>query len=318
MLSSQKNRARRGLPVHTADCTRPARGQAVIKAETAARDTDVGDQRPATVRSGLLRPSLKRAKKCLPFRQFCATDEPSVVEMSMPMEKCKSASVSTDELPLPPARAALAHAIEQLWQAQHQLEKALEPLSEFDRIRAAATAAEANALRSEIERVHEMHAAAVAAWVGGAGDGDRPVLPSEVFEAERKLRQISADAEAAKVIVAIAEEGSAGAAERVKKSMQVRDSAVWAATVEASEPLLHKIEGIMGTAGELNARLQGLVVVLREIGNRDPVIGRGAMSAAEAIESRVVKLRQFPLAKPETAPARALIEQLKSNPRANL
>jgi hypothetical protein len=55
--------------------------------------------------------------------------------------------------------------------------------------------------------------------------------------------------------------------------------------------------------------------VLREIGNLDPVIGR-AMSAAEAIERRVVKLRQFPFAKPETAPARALIDQLKSNPRA--
>jgi hypothetical protein len=74
----------------------------------------------------------------------------------------------------------------------------------------------------------------------------------------------------------------------------------------------------MVTAGELTARLQGLVVVLREIGNLDPVIGRGAMSAAEGIERRVVKLRQFPFAKPETAPARALIDQLKSNPRANL
>src|SRR5687767_15074971 len=106
-------------------------------------------------------------------------------------------SVPANEAPLPPARAALARAIEQLWQAQNQLEKALEPLSEFDRIRAATTATEATALRAEIRRRHEVHAAEVAAWISGAGNEDRPVLPLEVFEAERQLRQISADAETA-------------------------------------------------------------------------------------------------------------------------
>jgi hypothetical protein len=230
----------------------------------------------------------------------------------------KSAALHAPEAPLSPARALLAHAITQLWHAENQLEKAMEPLSEIERIRATATAGEASALRAEIQRLHNAHAAELATWIAGAGDSKRPVLAPEAFEAERRLRQIGAEAEAAKAIVAIAEVGSTGAAERVKEAMVRRKTAVWAAAVEACEPMMGGIESIIEKLATNEARLRGLVAVLREAGDQDPVDGTAAFSAAEAIERGIVKMRSVPSREADTAPARALLGQLSRDPRASL
>src|SRR6478672_11399299 len=101
------------------------------------------------------------------------------------------------EAPLTPARAVLAEAIEKLRDCQERFDRALEPLGEMERVRAASIATEGAELRAAIDRLHASHAAEVAAWVAAGTAGNRPAIAVEVFEAERRLGQIGAEAAAA-------------------------------------------------------------------------------------------------------------------------
>jgi hypothetical protein len=231
----------------------------------------------------------------------------------MPSLKTKSDFASNTALT--PARAALAGAIEKLRHCQQRFDKAREPLGEMERIRAASTATEAAALRAAIDRLHAAHAAEVAGWIATGAAGNRPAIAVEVFEAERRLGQIGSEAEAAAVTIAIAEEGTTGAAENVGQAMRERDSAVWPATVEACRPTLEEMQRILSAAIKLEARLQGLVKVLRNAGDRivDQPARSAAFRAAELIERQLVEIRGLPPEKPDTEPGRDLIERLRTD-----
>jgi hypothetical protein len=231
----------------------------------------------------------------------------------MPSLKAKSVD---PQAPLTPARAILVRTIERLWDCQRRFDKAREPLSEMERIRASSVSTEALELRSLIDRRHTAHAAEIAAWVAAGAAGDRPEIGAELFEAERRLGQIGAEAQAAAVTIAIVEEGAAGAAENVRQAMHARDAAVWPATVEACRPVLAEMERILSAAAQLEARVQGLVHVLRNAGDRDSTGNIGAYQAAEAIERRLGELRRTPRAQPDTAPGHELIKRLRTDATA--
>src|SRR4051794_3621364 len=111
----------------------------------------------------------------------------------MPSLKTKSSDPGSDTV-LTPARAVLADAIEKLRHCQERFDRALEPLGEMERVRAASTATESAALREAIDRLHASHAAEVAAWIAAGAAGNRPAIAVEVFEAERRLGQIGSEA----------------------------------------------------------------------------------------------------------------------------
>jgi hypothetical protein len=218
--------------------------------------------------------------------------------------------------PLTPAREALADAIEKLRDCQERFDRAREPLGEMERIRAASTATEAAALRAAIDRLHAAHAAEVAAWIAAGAAGNRPAIAVEAFEAERRLGQIGAAAAA--VTITIAEEGATGAAASVSQAMRERDAAALAATVEACRPTVEEMQRHLSTAIRLEARLQGLVQVLRNAGHRstDQPARYAALRAAELIEREMVELRGLSRAQPETAPGSDLIERLRTDAAA--
>ena len=221
---------------------------------------------------------------------------------------------------LPPARASLAAAIVRLRSAQECLAR---PLAEIDRIRETAT--EATALRAEIRRRDDEHAAALTTWIATGSSGAPPVPAPRLLDAERRLAQISAEAEAAATTASVAEAACAGAAEAVKRAMRERDAAVWTVTIEAAEPAFEEMRGIISTASALEARLRGLVLVLRAVGGRDASAGTAPYSAAAAIEGRLAATEgrlaatlRMPRSQPETEPGRQLLERLSSDPLATL
>jgi hypothetical protein len=236
----------------------------------------------------------------------------------MPPLKSKPTDAVEALEPLTPARAVLAGAIEKLRDCQERFDRALEPLGEMERVRAASLATEGAELRAAIDRLHASHAAEVAAWVAAGAAGNRPAIAVEVFEAERRLGQIGAEAAAAAVTIAIAEEGAQKAAENLSQAMRERDAAVWPATVEACRPIFEEMRQLSSTAIKLEARLRGLVKVLRDAGDRirDQSARSPAFRAAELIERQIVEIRGSCCARLDRDPGRDLIERLRTDAAA--
>jgi len=63
-------------------------------------------------------------------------------------------------------------------------------------------------------------------------------------------------------------------------------------------------------------RVRGLVLALREVGNRSSETA--AFAAAEAIETALHAIRRQTAQAPDAAQGRSLIERLRSDPRASL
>jgi hypothetical protein len=61
------------------------------------------------------------------------------------------------------------------------------PLVALEKIRAAATVGEANALREEIGRQRSDYEVAVERWVTAGATGDRPAVTAEIIDLERRL-----------------------------------------------------------------------------------------------------------------------------------
>jgi hypothetical protein len=236
------------------------------------------------------------------------------------MAAAKTKSLDPEALaPLTPARAALAGAIDKLYECQLRFDKAREPLGEMERVRAASIATEGAELRAAIDRLHASYAAEVAAWIAAGAAGNRPAIAVEVFEAERRLGQIGTEAAAAAVTIAIAEEGAQKAAGNVKDATRERDAAVWPATVEACGPTFEEMRRLLSTAIRLEARLQGLVKVLRNAGDyiADQPARSAAFRAAELIERQIVEIRGSCCAQLDRDPGRDLIERLRTDAAAS-
>jgi hypothetical protein len=180
--------------------------------------------------------------------------------------------VSTIPLePNPPARAALAQAIEGLDRARERLDEAQKAVAALEKIRPAASARQTSELHAEIGRPCE-----ITNRFDAGAEGVRPSLPTELQQAERWLGEISAAAATAEERLSIAEQDYIAAANGAREAMRRRDDAVWAAAVEAVAPALRKLGRAVSAVYERDARVRSLISALREIGNWNSETNSGA------------------------------------------
>jgi hypothetical protein len=180
--------------------------------------------------------------------------------------------VSTIPLePNPPARAALAQAIEGLDRARERLDEAQKAVAALEKIRPAASARQTSELHAEIGRPCE-----ITNRFDAGAEGVRPSLPTELQQAERWLGEISAAAATAEERLSIAEQDYIAAANGAREAMRRRDDAVWAAAVEAVAPALRKLGRAVSAVYERDAHVRSLISALREIGNRNSETNSGA------------------------------------------
>jgi hypothetical protein len=215
--------------------------------------------------------------------------------------------------PLPPARAALAQAIEGLDRARERLDEAHKAVAALEKVRPDANARRTGELHAEIGRLCE-----ITNRLDAVADGVRPSLPGELQQAERWLREITGAAATAEERLAAAERDYVAAANGAREAVAERDRAVWAATVEAAGPALRKLGRAVSAAYERDARVRSLITALREIGNRNTETSSGALAAAFTIETALSAIRRQTAQGVDTALGRSLIEQLHSDPIASL
>jgi hypothetical protein len=120
-----------------------------------------------------------------------------------------SAAISVE--PLPPAKAALAHAIECFDRARERLDEAQRVLTGMENLRAPVGSREAGELRAQMGRLCE-----ITTWLNASAEGVRPSLPAELDRAEQWLSEVAAAAATAAERLSIAEQEShkRGRAER--------------------------------------------------------------------------------------------------------
>jgi hypothetical protein len=213
--------------------------------------------------------------------------------------------------PLPPARAALARAIECFDRARERLEEAQRVLTGMENLRVPVSGREAGELRAQMGRLCE-----IATWLNTSAEGARPSLPVELDRAEQWLSEVAGAAATAAERLSIAEQDYVGAADAAREAMQQRERAVWAATVEAADPALRKLNRVVTAVYRREGRLRGLVLALREMGNQSGETG--ALAAAEAIETTLYAIRRRTASAADPVEGRALIDRLRSDPRASL
>jgi hypothetical protein len=213
--------------------------------------------------------------------------------------------------PLPPARAALALAIECLDRARERLDEAQRALTGVEHLRAPVNCQEAGELRTQMGRLYQ-----ITRWLNASAEGARPSLSAELDRTEEWLSEVASAAATAAERLSIAEQDCAGAAEAARDAMLQRDRAVWTATVEVADPALRKLSRAVTAAYRREGRVRSLVLALRAIGNQSGE--SGPFAAAEAIETALHAIRRQTAEPADTVQGRALIERLRLDPRASL
>jgi hypothetical protein len=88
--------------------------------------------------------------------------------------------------PLPPARAALARAIDCFDRARERLEEAQRVLTGMESVRVPVSGREASELRAQMGRLCE-----ITNWLNASAEGARPSLPAELDRAEQWLSEVA-------------------------------------------------------------------------------------------------------------------------------
>jgi hypothetical protein len=211
----------------------------------------------------------------------------------------------------PPARAALALAIECFDKARERLDEAQRALTGVEHLQAPVNSREAGELQTQMRRLYE-----ITHWLNASAENTRPSLPAELSRAEDWLGEVATAAATAAERLSIAEQDYARAADAAREAMRQRERAVSAATVEAADPALRKLSRAVTAVYRREGRVRGLVLALREVGNRSSETA--AFAAAEAIETALHAIRRQTAQAPDAAQGRSLIERLRSDPRASL
>lgn len=236
----------------------------------------------------------------------------------MTLQNIASERPLTAPVPFPPARAALARAIDALYIALKRRDQAQRPINGLDRVAAVAASATTEALRAEIARLHAVHESDIVRWVEVGAKGPRPKPPTELLDAERRLGEIGVAGSAAEEQLSIAREGYLGAVERTRAAEQQRDAAVWCAATEAAESVIDEMRKAVAIVLRGESMLRGLVSALRAEGHRDPRNDNAALAAAEKIERSIATVRQTPISAEPDGRARDFLRELRSDPRAEL
>jgi hypothetical protein len=153
------------------------------------------------------------------------------------------------------------------------------------------------------------------------GTGSEPAseggLLPQALETEKRIARLADCAADADRRLPAARSQYAAAAERLRRALEQRETALWAAAVEAASPECLRLESAIRSVLAIEARLQSLVLALREAGNREPE-ARGALSAAEKIEVMLREIRRRPEQRVDMEVGRSLISRLHADPQAAL
>lgn len=215
--------------------------------------------------------------------------------------------------PFPPARAALAEAIDALQAPRERLDETHKVLAAIEAPPAALTSRDAGELRADLTRLHE-----ITNWLGVRGGEARASLSRELKHAEDWLGEVAAVTATAEERLSRAEQDYTAAAHAARQAHLERDRAVWAVTLDAAGPALRKLGRAVISAHRREARLWSLVVALREIGHRNTETNSGSLHAAEAIERAIKTVRSQMVPGVDPVDGRSLIERLQTDPLAAL
>jgi len=217
-----------------------------------------------------------------------------------------------------PARATLSGALEALQGARSRLEQVHRPLSALERVLIAAESAEAAELRAEIGRLLAAPGVESQSRINGDHSGEALLLAPELPEAEQRLAKLAEGAADAGHRLAVARGNYTAAAEHVRLACKEWEEALWPAAAEAADPDLAKLEDAVRTVLIIESRLRGLILALREAGNRDGPGANGAFAAAESIETRITETRRRPVLAVSIEIGRSFLDRLRSDPGATL
>ena len=217
-----------------------------------------------------------------------------------------------------PARAALSAALEALRGARSRLEALHRPLSALERVLNAAQSVEAAELRAEIGRLLAGPDPASQGCINGHHPGEALLSAPESPEAEQRLANLAKGAKDAEHRLVAARANYTAAAERVRSASKEWKEALWPAAVEAADPALCQLEQAVRGVLVIEARLRGLVLGLREAGDRDGSGADGAFAAAERIEKGITEARRKPTLAVDIEIGRSFLDSLRSDPEATL
>jgi hypothetical protein len=215
---------------------------------------------------------------------------------------------------LSPARMALSEALAERRSALDQLEELHGPLSRLDRVLVAAQSVEAAGLRNEIDRLLTKPDAAK---TGPANlNVLSALLPQGLVEAEQHLSKLAEGSADAERRLSIARDAYVRAAEFARVASTKVEEALWPAAVDAADADLRDLDQAIRRVLVIEGRLRSLVSALREVGHAGKPGGRGAFTAAESIEVKVVEVRRRPMLAIDAEIGRSFIDTLRSDPGA--
>jgi hypothetical protein len=227
------------------------------------------------------------------------------------------AIVKKREAGLTGGQAELASATAALAEARRVLEAAQE---RFERLAGPGRALEA--AKSVLGVHHAAHDAEVIAWVEEGCQGDRPELPAEVIESERRIAQLTNDARAVgtmqPAVAAAVENASAAHAAAHRR----RDAALWACAAQACGPVLDRALELLNAAWREFAKIEGLKAEAWQSAHQPNSLHPDGSGPAHAAWLRCGELIEATRARAGVAPdlvsGRRLIDRLLVDPAAEL
>jgi hypothetical protein len=191
-------------------------------------------------------------------------------------------------------------------------------LNAIENLRLPVSGREAGELRQQMVRLGQVTAWLKASSNGAEAAGVRPSLSAELKDAEDWLGEVAGVAASAEERLSIAERDYTEAAHAARDTLQERDRAVWAATLDAVGPTLRKLGRAVAAVSRREARLLSLIMALREIGYRNTDTNSGAFAAASAIETALNEALRQIAQSVDSSMGRALTDRLQTDPLASL
>jgi hypothetical protein len=215
------------------------------------------------------------------------------------------------------AQAELAAATAALAEARRVLEAAQE---RFERLAGPARALEA--AKAALSEQNASHDGAVLAWVDADCQGDRPELPVEVIESERRIAQLTRDVRAVgtmqPTVAAAVEASSASHA----AAHRLRDAALWACAPQACGPVLDRALELLNAAWREFAKIEGLKAEAWQSAHQPNSLHPDGSGPAHAAWLRCGELIEATRARagvePDLVSGRRLIDRLLVDPTAEL
>jgi hypothetical protein len=211
------------------------------------------------------------------------------------------------DAPLSGHRTTLKQAQDRLAAARAEVEEAHGPLRRLDERRA-----EQRSRRAELADHRRARAEAIAAWIAGGEQGDRPAGDPRMVGLEQRVVELSRDAGAIHTIYAAAQARAAAASGNVVAAGAELAVAVANAAVEAAGGVIAEYGERLRLALLSQARVESVIAALQAEQNSS------ATQAAIALRERLNEVRRTIEVPRDGEPGRRLLELLATDYEAEL